>query len=80
MKNASYYLSDKKCEECVLGTILIERDAIHQVRELLSPECFFYDFHKHVYCAILAITDRGERADMVSIMPELSKRDYFQSL
>lgn len=74
MKNASYYLSDKKCEECVLGTILVERDAIHQVRELLSPECFFYDFHKHVYCAILSITDRGERADMVSIMPELSKK------
>lgn len=74
MKNDNHYLSDKECELFVLGTLLLERDAIHQVRELLTPNSFYFDFHREVYCAILAITDRGDRADMITIMPELSKR------
>lgn len=75
MKNVNYYLHDKECELCVLGTLLTERDAIHQVRELLTPKSFYIDFHREVYCAILAMTDRGDRADVVSIMPELKKRN-----
>ena len=67
-------MHDKECELCVLGTLLIERDAIHQVRELLTPKSFYIGFHSEIYCAILAMTDRGDRADMVSIMPELTKR------
>lgn len=75
MKNDNHYLHDKECELCVLGTLLLERNAIHQVRELLTPKSFYFDFHREVYCAILAMTDRGDRADMVSIMPELKKRN-----
>ena len=75
MKNANYYLYDKECELCVLGTLLSERNAIHQVRELLNSKCFYVDFHSEVYCAILAMTDRGDRADIVNIMPELKKRN-----
>lgn len=75
MKNDNHYLHDKECELCVLGTLLLERNAIHQVRELLTPNSFYFDFHREVYCAILAMTDRGDRADMVSIMPELKKRN-----
>ena len=74
MKNDNHYLHDKECELCVLGTLLVERNAIHQVRELLTPNSFYFDFHREVYCAILAITDHGDRADIVSIMPELKKR------
>ena len=33
MKNDNHYLHDKECELCVLGTLLVERNAIHQVRE-----------------------------------------------
>lgn len=75
MKNVNHYLHDKECELCVIGTLLLERNAIHQVRELLTPKSFYFDFHREVYCAILAMTDRGDRADMVSILPELKKRN-----
>ena len=75
MKNVNHYLSDKECELCVLGTLLLERNAIHQVREFLSPKSFYINFHREIYCAILAMIDRGDRADIVSIMPELKKRN-----
>lgn len=75
MKNNNHYLHDKECELCVLGTLLVERNAVHQVRELLTPNSFYFYFHREVYCTILAMTDRGDRADMVSITPELKKRN-----
>lgn len=72
MKNANQpYLHDNDCERCVIGTILAERNAIHQVRELLTPKSFYNNFHSEIYGAILAMTDRGDRADMISIIPEL---------
>lgn len=75
MKNANQpYLHDNDCERCVIGTILAERNAIHQVRELLTPKSFYNNFHSEIYGAILAMTDRGDRADMISIIPELKKR------
>ena len=46
MKNDNHYLHDKECELCVLGTLLVERNAIHQVRELLTPNSFYFDFHR----------------------------------
>lgn len=74
MKNANHpYLHDDDCERCVLGTILVERDAIHQVREILSLNSFYNIFHQELYCAILGMTDRGDRADVVTIMSELRK-------
>ena len=73
MENNNLPLKDIECEKVVLGTIIQERDAIHQVRELLSPECFYEEFHKKIYQAIIAITDRGERADMIIIPSELKR-------
>lgn len=75
MKNDNLYLSDKDCETCVLGTLLNERNAIHKVREILSVDCFYSNLHKEIYRAILAITDRGERADLITIIPELNKKE-----
>lgn len=66
-------LKDLKCEQALLGTIIQERDAIHQVRELLSPECFYDEFHRQIYQAVCTITDRGERADMLIVPSELKR-------
>lgn len=62
-----------ECEKVVLGTIIQTRDAIHQVRELLSPECFYDEFHRQIYQAVCTITDRGERADMIIVPSELTR-------
>lgn len=70
----TYYLHDSDCERVVLGTLLIERDAIHQAREYLSSDIFFEKKHSEIYCAISAVADRGDRADIISVLAECRKQ------
>lgn len=58
----------------VLGTIMSDRKALDEVREILTPESFYVDFHAAIYRAILEIDGRGERPDLISVKDRL-KRD-----
>ena len=41
-------LRDEDAEKLVLGTIISRRDALEEVRELLSNECFYNSFHQDI--------------------------------
>ena len=62
---------DEECEKRVLGTILSERDTIYEVRDILTENCFYNDFHKQIYRTVLEITDSGGRADAISVKSKL---------
>lgn len=68
-------LRDEDAEKTVLGTIIAERDAIEQVRELLCEECFYKPFHAEIYKAILQIVSSGERADLISVKGRLQANE-----
>lgn len=65
--------NDIEAERLVLGTIMTERNALDEVRDILTPSCFYDPFNKSIYEAITRISDRGERADMVTVANELMK-------
>lgn len=64
-------LRDEDAEKLVLGTIITERNALEEVRELLSEESFYNPFHKQVYKAILQISSSGERPDIITVKNKL---------
>ena len=64
-------LRDEDAEKLVLGTIITERNALEEVRELLSEESFYNPFHKQVYKAILQISSLGERSDIITVKNRL---------
>lgn len=64
-------LRDEDAEKIVLGTIIIERDALEQVRELLDEECFYIPIHKEIYKAIIQISSTGDRPDLVMVKNKL---------
>ena len=57
--------SEPQAEKLVLGTIMTERNALNEVRDILSPECFYDKLNRAVYEAITAIDARGESPDLV---------------
>lgn len=65
-------LRDEDAEKIVLGTLITERNAYDEVRELLDENCFYGDFHKEVYKAIVQITSAGERPDMITVKNKLT--------
>ncbi len=72
---ASLQVHDEHCERVVLGTILTSGNALNEVREILSPECFYEKSHREVYKAILNVADKGDIPDIITVMAELRTTD-----
>lgn len=66
-------LRDEEAEKIVLGTIIAERDAIEQVRDILSEECFYNHSHAEIYKAILQVVSSGNRADLIFVKSKLEE-------
>jgi replicative DNA helicase len=60
-------------EQSVLGSMLIDKNAITNVIELLSPDSFYRDAHRYIYDAILKLFDIGEPVDSVTVSETLRK-------
>jgi len=62
--------------ECgVLGSIIIDPEAIVQVAEFLFPDDFYRDAHRTIYEVILQLYEQREPADFISICDELERRN-----
>src|SRR5437763_7648679 len=64
---------DVVAEQCVLGAMLLSKDAIADVVEVLKPGDFYRPAHQTVYDTILDLYGRGEPADPVTIAAELTR-------
>jgi replicative DNA helicase len=65
---------DVAAEQCVLGGMLISKDAISDVMEVIRPQDHYRPAHQLVHEAILELYGRGEPADAVTVNDLLSKR------
>ena len=65
--------SDVAAEQCVLGAMMLTRRAIEDVAEVLRSPDFYRPAHQSVYDAILALYERGEPADPVTVCAELTR-------
>lgn len=65
-------------EQSVLGAMLIERDAIARVAELLTPEHFYKETHQIIFDAICALYQRSEPVDLVTLSEELRRREKLE--
>jgi replicative DNA helicase len=64
---------DIEAEQSVLGGMLLSKDAIADVIEVLRGGDFYRPAHQLVYDAILDLYGRGEPADAVTVAAELSR-------
>ena len=65
---------DLIAEQSVLGGMLLSKDAIADVVEILRERDFYRPAHELIYDAILDLYGRGEPADAITVSAELTKR------
>ncbi len=58
-------------EEAVLGAMMLEKDAVSEVIDILKPDVFYKDAHKKIFSAILRLFDKGEQVDILTVTNEL---------
>ena len=66
---------DDGAEQQVLGSLLIDRDAIFKVADLLRVDDFYVPRHQRIYDAAQALLERRERIDPLTIQMELARRE-----
>ncbi|WP_278188175.1 replicative DNA helicase [Micromonospora sp. R77] len=63
---------DVAAEQCVLGGMLLSKDAIADVVEILKSNDFYRPVHATIFDAILDIYGRGEPADPITVAAALA--------
>jgi replicative DNA helicase len=65
---------DVAAEQCALGGMLLSKDAISDVIEVIRPADHYRPAHQVIHEAILDLYSRGEPADAITVANELTRR------
>ena len=62
-----------EAEKSVLGAILIHNEAFNHAAELIDSRDFFRDAHRRIFDKMVALSERGDAIDLVTLKEELSR-------
>ncbi len=62
-----------EAEKSVLGALLIDRDAVIEVAELLRADDFYRSDHGAIYAAVISLYERREPVDLVTVSEALER-------
>lgn len=69
-----------EAEEAVLGAVLLDPELMHTLATMLRPEDFFLEKHRWIWEAYLALHDRREAIDPVTVADELERQGRLQEV
>lgn len=66
-------------EEAIMGAIMLEKDKLAEVLEIIqSPDCFYTPANQKIYAAIRRLFDKGMPVDLLTVTEELRKSDELE--
>ena len=71
---------DLEAEESVVGSLLIDSDSFVRVAHVIKPEDFYREKNQLCFSACLALFQRGEAIDQVTVARELSRTDRLEAV
>ncbi len=71
---------DIEAEEAVIASILVDDEAIHKVAPILRPDDFFREKNAWTYEVCLALWDRNEAINEVTVGHELARRERLEQV
>jgi replicative DNA helicase len=69
-----------EAEQAVLGALLIDPDAVYKINTFLRGEDFYVERHRWIYESIIALHERREAVDFVTLCDELERREHLVEL
>ena len=67
-------------EMAVLGSMLLEEDAIAIAIELMNDDYFYKDAHKKIFAALLHLFELNKAADLITLVDELKKKGQLEEV
>lgn len=69
-----------EAEQAVLGAILLEKEAIILVNDILAPEDYYRVVHQKIFSAMRNVSQSGEPVDLVTLTAELQKKNLLEEV
>ena len=69
-----------EAEQSVLGSMMIDKEAIAAASEILTSDDFYSDGHKEIYNAILSMYEQGEPVDLITLTETLRQRGTLEGI
>jgi len=63
--------NDVEAEQAVLGSMLLDKDAVIEAVEALKPEDFYREENKLIFLSMLSLYKRVEPVDIITVKDEL---------
>ncbi len=67
-------------EQSILGSIILDEDAMAIVSETINAEDFYKKAHEVIYKAMLTLSEKSEPLDLVTVSEELKKEGYLDDV
>lgn len=71
---------NQEAERAVLGAILLHDAGLSQITDFLAAEDFYIPAHQIIYQSMIAIVQRTQRIDLVTLQDELTKKNQLDTI
>ncbi len=69
-----------EAEQAVLGAVLLEKDTLITIGDMLTVEDFYRTAHQKIYKAMLKISETGEPVDLITLTAELQSNKLLEEI
>lgn len=67
-------------EKAFLGSIMLKPELLHEVLDIMHVDSFYAEKHKHIYSGMLALFNKGEPVDVVSLSAKLKEQSLLEKI
>lgn len=71
---------DLEAEKCILGSLMLDKEAIYKVADSLNADDFYKDSHRKIYQAMIDLFERSEPIDFLSLSTRLKEKEELEDL
>ncbi len=71
---------NEEAEKAVLGAVMIDKDALMNVSDMLKPSDFYREGHKEIFSVALDLYKKNEPVDILTVAEELKRRKSLEAI
>jgi replicative DNA helicase len=79
-KNIKVPPQDTEAEKSLLGSLMIDKDAIIKIADFLHADDFYKKSHSRIYQVIEDLFSKGEPIDLISISSKLKEKEQLEEV
>src|SRR3989339_358068 len=69
-----------EAEMCLLGSLMLQKDAIIKVADFLQPDDFYKTTHQVMYEAMQELFEKGDPIDLLSVASRLKEKNQLEQI